>query len=384
MKPNRFSRRVLALAVLSAAASLAACGGGDTPLSPSESFVSRMATETPVSGSLPATATMAKAASAATITNAQLFQWAQLQFPELFGSAAPVVIANLFYNGQIYDVREFPGGTYLGISQGRIFGLGPFTNGDLVDFGAVQSYATQVCSRVSCASSVNPGTGTGALNGCVLPASEALRTGNRYSAVYKNDQFAPEASSGEFTTESVVEGGTSFEGQSAIRVTSRTRGVQQGQALDITSISFEQEAENGLIRSLGAEVVVPFFGGAPVTLRTVDTPPVLNNEFTLQPGQSLDQTFTSTSTYINPPFPLPPTTGTSTERVTYEARETINVLGRSYNTCRYKSTGSGDEIDFTWHIVGNGLPARSETRNSAGAVLSRTELRSLSINGTAF
>lgn len=346
-----------------------------------------MATETPVPGNLPTTALIAKRASVAPITNDQLFQWAQLQFPELFGSVAPRVIANLPYNGQLFDVREFRGGAYLGISQGRVFGLGPFTNGQLVDFGAVQSFAAQVCSRVSCGGAVtpvDPGAGTGALNGCTLPASEALRTGNRLTAVYKNDVFAPQASSGEFTIESVVDGPASFEGQSAIKATSRVRGVQQGETIDVNTISFSQVAENELSRSLGSETVVSFLPGSLLTLRTVNTPPVLNREFTLQPGQSIDQTFTATSTYINSPFPLPPTTASSTSRSTYEARETINVLGRSYNTCRYKITGVGDETTFNWAIVGNGLSARTESRNSAGALLVRIDLRSATINGTAF
>lgn len=344
-----------------------------------------MATETPVSGSLPATALIAKRASVAPITNDQLFQWAQLQYPELFGSAAPKIIANLPYNGQLFDVREFPGGAYLGISQGRVFGLGLFTNGQLVDFGAVQDFAAQVCSRVNCGGAVtpvDPNVGTGALNGCTLPASEGLRAGNRLTAVYKNDVFAPLASSGEFTTESVVDGAAAFEGQSAIQVTSRVRGVQQGQTVDITTVSFAQVADNGLSRSLGSETVVPFLAGNLLTLRTVNTPPILNNEFTLQPGQSIDQTYTATSTYINSPFPLPPTTASSTSRNTYEARETISVLGRSYDTCRYKITGLGDETTFNWYVVGNGLNARTESRNSAGAVLLRIELKSATLNGT--
>jgi hypothetical protein len=385
MKTIHFSRRFLALTVVSAAALLVACGGGETSLTPSESFVSRMATETPVPGSLPATAVIAKRASVATITNDQLFQWVQLQYPELFGSATPNVIANLSYNGQLFDVREFPGGTYLGISQGRVFGLGPFTNGQLVDFGVVQTYADQVCTRVNCGGAVNPGTGTGALNGCTLPASEVLRTGNRFVSVYKNDVFAPEASSGEYTTESVVDGPASFEGQSAIKVTSRLRGVLEGETIDLTTVEFAQLAENGLSRFLGFEVTASFLpGGLLTTVRYVNTPPLLNNEFTLQPGQSIEQTDTSTSTYINSPFPQPPTTDTSILRSTYEARETINVLGRSYNTCRYKSTGLPDGTTiFEWHIVGNGLTARIEYRNSAGAVFSREELKSATINGTA-
>ena len=345
-----------------------------------------MVTETPVPGSLPATALIAKRASVAPITNDQLFQWAQLQFPELFGSAAPNVIANLPYNGQLFDVREYPGGAYLGISQGRVFGLGRFTNGQLVDFGTVQSFAAQVCSRISCTVNQNP-IGIGSLNGCTMPAGEALRAGNRYTFTYKNDvfpPFAPVVSSGEFTAESVVDGSTSFEGQSAIKITSRARGTQMGESFDVTSASFEQIAENGLTRSLGSEVVEAFVTGIPLTLRTVNTPPVLNNEFTLQPGQSINQTTTSTSTFINAPFSQPPFTGSNTVQITYEGRETINVLGRNYDTCRYKTTtASDDEVNYEWYIVGNGFAARAESRTAAGAVLTRIELRRATINGAA-
>ena len=380
MKHTHFSRRILALTVVSAAALLVACGGGDTPLSPSESFVSRMATETAVAGSLPATTSLAKRASAPAITNNQLFQWAQLQYPELFGTAAPNVIANLPYNGQLFDVREFPGGAYLGISAGRVFGLGPFTNGELKDFGFVQGFSAQVCSRLNCGGSGNPGGGTDTLNGCTPPASETLRTGYRYTAVFKIDVFGSKPSSGEFSIESLVEGSTSFEGQSAIRTSTRTRGTQQGEVVDVASVSFDQIANNGLSRSLGNETVLSLEGSS-VTLRTVNTPPLLNTEFTLQLGQSFDETLTFTSTYINLPFPLPPTTNTSTSRITYEARESITVLGRTYNTCRYKSTAAGDDDIYEWYVFGNGFSVRSESRNKAGAVLSRTELRSGSING---
>jgi len=151
MKLTSYFRLVFAFTVAFAAAVLSACGGGDSSLTPSESFVERIVTEAPVAGRLSATTAVAKQASATVaITNNQLFQWAQLQYPELFGSAAPNVIGNLLYAGRFFDVREFQGGAYLGISEGRVFGLGPFTNGQLVDFGNVQSYSKQVCSRIGC------------------------------------------------------------------------------------------------------------------------------------------------------------------------------------------------------------------------------------------
>jgi len=204
MKHLHFSRRALALTVVSAAAMLVACGGGETSLTPSESFVSRMATETPVAGSLPATASLAKRASVVTITNNQLFQWAQLQYPELFGSAAPNVFANLLFNGQLFDVREFPGGAYLGISQGRVFGLGPFTNGQLVDFGVAQAFSAQVCGRINCGGTGGSGgtaslIGVVAVNGPVRNAVVCLDLNANNACDAGEPASAPTSASGAYT-----------------------------------------------------------------------------------------------------------------------------------------------------------------------------------------
>lgn len=385
MKQLFFSRRVLALTVVSAAALLAACGGGETSQTPAQSFANRIATEAPVAGTLPIAASVAKRAAAAAafvITNDQLFQWVQMELPDLFGTAPPNVIANLSFQGKPFDLREYVGGLYLGIYEGRVYVLGPLSNGQLVDLGVVQSYSSYVCSRLDCTGTGGgTGGGSGALNGCTLPASEGLRIGNRYSTVYTSEVFVPQISSGEFTNEGVVEGNVTFEGQSAIKVSNRVVGMQQGHSIDATSVAYEQVADNGLTRSLGSETVASF-AGMSLTMRTVNNPAFLNTEFTLQPGQSTDQTYASTSTYIDAPFAFPPTTGSSTSRITYEARETINVFGQSYETCRYKSTSNGDDtIAYAWYIYGKGIPARIESRNAAGTVLGRNELKSGSING---
>ncbi len=383
MKHLYSSRRVLALTVVSAAALLAACGGGETSLTPAQSFAARIATEAPVAGSLPVSATVAKraAAAAVVITKSQLFRWAQLMYPECSVRRRPTHTRICCMPANCSMCVEYPGDTYLGISEGRVYGLGSFSNFQLVDYGVVQSYADQVCSMIDCGGGGNTGGGNGALNGCTMPASEGLRIGNRYTAVYTSEVFAPLASSGEYTTEGVVEGNVAFEGQSAIKVSNRVHGAQMGQAIDATTVAYEQVAENDLTRSLGSETVVSF-AGTSLTLRTVNNPALLNNEFTLQPGQSMDQTYSSTSTYVNAPFPLPPTTASSTSHITYEARETISVLGRSYATCRYKSTSAGDDtFSYAWYIVGKGFPARIESRNAAGTVVGRNELKSATING---
>jgi hypothetical protein len=374
------TRTVLALSAV--AALVVACGGESPAPSDVQSFVARITPDAPKSDRLRVMGVGggSAAAAATAITNAQLFQWAQLQYPEIFGTAAPTVISNYPYEGKLFDVRDFKNGAYLGVADGRAYGLGPFTNGALVDFGPVQQYAETVCSKVDC-TPTGGGGGTGSLNGCVLPASEALRTGNRYTAVYVNAILVAPLSSGEHTVEGVVDGPTTFEGQSVIKVTNTVKGFQSGQTVDATVKSYEQIAANDLIASVGADTDASF-AGVTLTLRTVFNPVSLNDEFTLQPGQSFNKTISSTSTYVNAPIPLPPTTGSGTTAITYEARETITVLGRSYDTCRYKDLAQNTQTPgYTWYIYGKGLPARQESLNAAGVVIERTELKSATING---
>ena len=370
------------LAAMAAALFLSACGGGETSTTPAQMFVGRIAAESLIASTTPYTAmAVGQTGNAVVITNDQLFQWAQLQYPELFGTALPNVIRNLPYNGQLFDVREYARGAYLGISEGRVFGLGPFSKGALIDYGAVQSFASQVCGRINCGGGVDAGGSTGTLNGCTPPASEALRVGNRYTTAFLSEGISPSISLGEFTIDEVVEGNTIFEGQPAIKISTRIFGARAGQVFDETSTSFEQVAENELIRSLGTEAVVATNVGS-YTSRTVYNPPFLGNEVTLQLGQSIDQTSSLTTTSINAPFPTPPITSTESSRITYEARETIAVLGRSYDTCRYKVTYANDNSSlYAWGIYGKGVAVLTESRSADGTLLLRNSLKSATING---
>lgn len=372
------TRTALALA---AAALLAACGGGEAPRSAAQTFSDALAS-TPAPARSDRLRALAggggsTAAAAGPISNVQLFQGAEAIFPALFPtSPAPTTINNLPYDGKVFQVKAYANGNYLGIANdGTLWGLGPYTNGALTSFGAVQSYADQVCGAINCGGS----SGGGSLNGCTMPASEALRVGNRYDATYVNNVFSPVASSGEYSVSGVVEASTTFEGQSAFRVNSRITGTQGGTTIDATNLSFEQIAENELTRSLGGETQAAV-SGFNLTIRTVFAPPTLNTEFTLQPGASLSKSVTATTTYIG--APLPPSSGTSTTSYTYEARESISVLGRSYDTCRYKQQSEDSSfIQYVWYIVGRGLPAREESRNAGGTVVERSDLKSATING---
>lgn len=137
--------------------SLAACGGGhadDAPptASPEQAFAARAATSSTPSDRLRAlSATAPRAATAAPITAVQLFLWAQATYPELFPDSPPLSTVN--HMGRSYTVRAYVNGNYLGVSEGQVYGLGPFTNGALESFGPLASFSTLVCGRLNCDSS---------------------------------------------------------------------------------------------------------------------------------------------------------------------------------------------------------------------------------------
>jgi hypothetical protein len=388
MSKLHLSRTAFALAAL---AVLAACGGGEAPRSSAQTFTDALAsTAAPArSDRLHALAAGvgggSTAAAAGPITNAQLFQGAEAIFPSLFPtSSAPVTINDLAYQGRVFQVRAYANGNFLGISNdGVVWGLGPYTGGALVQFGAVQGFADLVCANINCGGTGGNNGGGGSLNGCTEGASVALRTGTRYTANYLSSVLVAPTSTGEFQIEGEVEGSATFEGQSAVKSRSRVRGTQFGTSVDTNVLSYQQAAENDLIRSIGAESS-GVFSGFQATTKIVYNPASLNSEFTLSPGGSLTKTETMTSTIsaTGVPFPLPPTTTSTTTTYTYEARETISVLGRSWDTCRYKMTTQGAPgATYTWHILGKGFAAKIEQRNDAGTPEYRSELRSATING---
>ncbi len=122
---------------------LTACGGGEPADSTS-------------AGPLPVTELRERplattpATNSPAVSNEQLFTWAQLTFPELFGTAPPQAMT-VPYQGRTFDVRFFAArNAYLGVADGEAFGLGDFTGGALQSFGPVSNYADAVCARVGC------------------------------------------------------------------------------------------------------------------------------------------------------------------------------------------------------------------------------------------
>lgn len=383
---HRFAVAVAAAVVLSA------CGGGgdDDARAGALELASRATPDAPHSDRLRTlSATPRTSAPPVTvITNAELFAFAQTQFPTLFPGTPQQL--SVPYQGKTYDVRAYSNGNYIGITNtGEVYGLGSYTANQLVSFGTLASLTCSV-APARC----QPPPTTGRLNECIDPRSASLPTGFRMHLVYVFTSGGPVANF-EFTSDTVVDGSATFEGQSAVQVTTTSRnsittslgGLGSSTTNSVTTTkSYEQPGSNGLLKTLGhlsdtvatTTTSIPGspFQPPPTTIttrgKTVATPPFENVEFTLAAGQSVDKTITLVTTVLEPA--APPQTTTSSTRHTYEARETITVQGRSFDTCRYKvATIGGTDVTTTWYIVGKGVPAR--VQSSAGSVSSTTELK---------
>lgn len=341
---------------------LVACGGGDSPTSstgPSEQIAMAQA---------PGKRTLA---TTITVDAKALFDWAEYKYPSLF-SKGPQNFP-LFFEGVNYTIRAYPNGNYLGLTAGGdIYGLGPFTNGALTGFGKLSDYVGLIQSD-SCKvypGSCDPPPSGGPANECVDPAMANLPSGFRSHLLY---DYSSNSSNSEITLDTVVDGPGTFEGQAAVKTTTNSISAINASGFSITttavSTDFSQAVGNGLMRTLGgtsdADSNVPGLpGGNKSSQRYVHTPPDVNVEFALQVGQSVTKTVNTTTT-TTLPAGVPVNTASSTTTYTFEAKETITVLGRSFNTCRYRTSSAGQSgFNITWHIVGKGVPAKSTSTDA--------------------
>ncbi|MBI5256738.1 MAG: hypothetical protein HY855_09575 [Burkholderiales bacterium] len=346
---------------LIAAVCLTACGGDQTR-SAGEKFVASIASVNAQARPL-AAGTGPAAATTKTITNDQLFAWAQFSYPELL-PGTPATFSGVVYQGKSFSGQGWPNGNYLAVANGEVWGLGSFTNQALQSFGPMQNYADLVCSEIDCGRS-------GPANTCTQPPGEALMTGSRQVTTYQRSSFAPVGTS-EFTNTLVVDGATTFQGQQVVMLTSTTTLAG---AATTTVKSYLQAGDGGLLRTLGTDSSTSASGA---TTRVVYSPTLQNSEFTLQPGQRVTKTASMSTSQLNPTLAASASTRSTT--YTYEARETITVQGRSYDTCRYREAVLGSNtVATTWYIVGSGIPARVETRDGS-TLQQRLELKSGTIN----
>lgn len=395
---NSHTPRFLVSTALTAAvlALLSACGGADGPAtgpSATQKLDAQTANFLGQIAKADADRPVRALATAQDVNAKAVIDWAEYKFPDLFKGAITSLDA-VEFDGKIFYARIYNGPAglrYLGVTtDGRIFGLGDFTNNQLQQFDTVAFWTPQILADWSKFQPGGDGNNTppGALNGCSITGAEYLQTGKRYRANYIDTINTVQV--GQYAIEQVVDGASTFEGQSVVKTTTKITGTYADlgpNTLDSTTILYERSRADGFHETLGGETTQSI-SGFTTTVKVKYAPPDINSEFGLSQGQSFVKATTSIVTTNGLPG-LPTSTITSTDSTTwtYEGRETITVRGKTYSTCRYRSVVAGSEslpVSKHWFIVNRGIPAREETSQASatgGVTTTVSELESATING---
>ena len=354
---------------LSVIAMLGACGGGGNG--------------SDVASSTSAKREQAQALTVGSVGAKELFDWAQFKYPSLFANGPQN--QPFSYLGTNYTIRVYPNGNYLGLTTaGDVYGIGPFNNNVLTKYGTLAGFAGAVVAdeclvTPTAAGCTNP-TPAGPLNQCIDPVSANPPAGFRLHLVYDLSGSV----TGEQVSDSVVDGSAAFEGQNATQTTTTSSSSISIPSLPtpttttskIKSYTQPSTTTSGLFKTLGvlAEATsgsITFGGitvpGTTTSSKSVYTPPYENLEYTLQVGQSITVTSTQVTTGIQPV--TAPLTSSYRQTHTFEAVETITVLGRSYNTCRYRVSDNGTDFVTSWAIVGKGVAAKTQSGTGSNITL---------------
>lgn len=135
---RRMTMQCVAASVALSAFALSGCGGGQGTDAAGAGPSSRVRalTESGVNA----------LSSSRPIDTATLFDWAEVQFASLFPPGP--VNDSLESGGTTYTIRYYGGtGNYLGVSDGRVYGYGPFTNFQLVSFGFTADFTCQAAPQ---------------------------------------------------------------------------------------------------------------------------------------------------------------------------------------------------------------------------------------------
>ncbi len=128
-----FTRKAMGWLAGAGSLALAACSGQDS-VPATQDFVARIASVQP----------SMRALNVAPGVDAEaLLDWAQWKFPAVFPKGPQTF--EVVHQGVGYSVRAYGTGNFLGVTrQGEIFGLGPFTQQQLVSYGLISVWASQV------------------------------------------------------------------------------------------------------------------------------------------------------------------------------------------------------------------------------------------------
>lgn len=293
------------LAALALAAALAACS--DPPArTPGQAFTSAIGQQRPVSRVLGAPRAAATG-EAVSINADQLFAWAQLTWPTLF-PGVPGSFENVLYEGRNFSGRAYANGNYLAVADGEAWGLGPFTNGQLVKLARCRPTPPACATAWTACVSRPPATAP-----CHRPRASA--TGHLVSTRYVQG-------GAEIGIDTQVDGAATFQGRDAVRVTT-TRRDAAGNAVagGVEPAAYRAADASGASWLLGTEAVDAAGG---TSSRTVFSPALTDSEFALAAGQSVTKVQTAAVT---------PLAGGSASQVlqattySFEARERLGGAG---------------------------------------------------------
>jgi hypothetical protein len=365
------ARNILALTLVAA---LSACGGGGSGSSSSASSPEAVAT------SLRAEALRLAAGS---VTPAQaaalLMDFAETNYPDLFPSHkenqtdAPPFLYRHYEETGIYLGVVVQDGSGLALNGVYVMG-GPFGNTPLF-VGPLSKFLPGVI-----VDNAVTGGDNAQGNGCYDLALFDTQ-GTQSMATYQSvDSLTGDLASDMAVTTSVG-GMTVFEGQSARETVVTTTGnTYAGGAVAFNSQNKFYDIRNGDEVTHYGDILTTQISTAGLeyttTIKSVDSPPFVDRQYTLAIGQSVtDRYQQNVTTTIGGQAPRQgvATTQTTTK---YLGREDINVRGKTYSTCKFEVTSPlSPEVITSWNIVGKGILVKSVDSSQT------VEATSVTLNG---
>ena len=239
------------------------------------------------------------------------------------------------------------------------------------DVGAPQQLAAAVeASRTAYASSAQPVPQPVPVV-CFNP--DLFKAGGRWQVVNRDFSLTP---SFDVTRTWDVSGGATFQGTTGLLEMLVTLN-----GTDSVRFFYDPDLSGGL-RNLGNIVTVSVSGSLYTSISTY-TPPLLNRQYLLKPGESDTQSYTDNSQLYDSsgnPFGSPSTYSFS-QTTTFVGYEDVTVpAGTFRNACRYRIDADGGTNDVWLTASGQGVVLKSIT-TSGGSVLYHEELVSGTVNG---
>ena len=152
-------------------------------------------------------------------------------------------------------------------------------------------------------------------------------------------------------------------------------------------ITFYHQLDNGQLSLVGFQTYLPpsIFGTRSLKSTTrYNTPlpyglmkkdsPANPRLFTMTAGQAVTQSFTATTTFVDPS--MTSTVTISTQRIEFIGMDSVNPGGmQAYTTCKFtntEATAQGSQVTTLWYLQGKGILLKSRTDITSSAGVTET------------